>query len=248
MQKGSWGEWKEGSCNSDCLEKSKGARIRQRSCENRIQHQNQDWRTVNCKGLHYDVLLCKDKTFCKGKRRTTSEFATLKCSVFSEKLSELDSTSRGLQAIHEPEKPWIACAIFCELKDMTAYYAPRVELSDLGLDPYFPDGTWCHNEEDQDYFCRQHHCLPESFQFGKQFPKDYHNEDKDTEELKPHTTHRFKITDKLIKYLTLAPDGLPLLTSISPMFSLESNEDDKDYNEIPVLTSATESRYSNNYL
>jgi hypothetical protein len=28
-------------------------------------------------------------------------------------------------------------------------------LNDLGLDPYFPDGTWCHVEESQNYFCRQ---------------------------------------------------------------------------------------------
>lgn len=56
----------------------------------------------------------------------------------------------------------MGCAIFCRRKDSNSYYTPRVELNDLGVSPYFPDGTWCHTDKKgENYFCLQHHCLPE---------------------------------------------------------------------------------------
>lgn len=56
---------------------------------------------------------------------------------------------------------WMGCAVFCRRASGGGFYAPRVELNDAGKDPYFPDGTWCHNDGSQDYYCLQHHCLPE---------------------------------------------------------------------------------------
>jgi len=196
----------------------------------------------DCKGLYYDVILCKDEKLCKKKRRTIDEFTTLKCGLFSERLPKLDGTAKGLQAAHEADMPWMACAIFCRRKDITAYYAPRVELNDLGLDPYFPDGTWCHAEEGQDYFCRQHHCLPENFRFGKKLPKIYRYED-DNEELGPQNAqNRFGFVDRssVIKYLTSGPDDIPLLTSVSRGIASPFGEDewiDKDYIELPTSVS-----------
>ena len=73
----------------------------------------------------------------------------------------------GNQMIHDVEKPWIACTIFCRRKDMSIWYAPRQEMLDYNVDPYFPDGTWCHNEGGQNYYCRQHYCLPENHSFVK---------------------------------------------------------------------------------
>ena len=112
------------------------------------------------------LLMLKSATMknsAKKKRKSVTQFATNKCSLFSEKLPELDRRGSGLQAPHEVERPWTACAVFCRRKDTASYYTPRIELNDLGLDPYFPDGTWCHREKGQDYFCQQHHCLPENF-------------------------------------------------------------------------------------
>lgn len=230
-KRGSWSEWKEGSCSSGCLQRSRGARIRRRFCEDRGHRRE----ATSCKGPHYDVLLCKDDKLCGKKRRTISEFATLKCALFSEKLPELDGAAKGLQADHEADKPWMACAIFCRRRDIAAYYAPRVELNDLGLDPYLPDGTWCHVEEGRDYFCRRHHCLPENFLFEKKSPsKDYRYE----EELGPQNAgNRLGSVNRLVKYLTTGPDGLPLLTSVSRDVTSPSGEDewiDKDYIELPA--------------
>lgn len=141
----------------------------------------------------------------------------------------------GLQASHEPDQPWMACAIFCRRRDIAAYYSPRVELNDLGLDPYLPDGTWCHAEDGQDYYCRQHHCLPESFRFGKKLPKGSHPRE-DAEELGPQNAHN-NLPNRFIKYLTSGPTGLPLLTSVSRGIASPPDEDewiDKDYIELPV--------------
>lgn len=229
---GSWSEWKDGPCASGCLQKSEGARVRRRFCGDRGR------RAAVCKGPHYDVLLCKDERLCKKKRRTAGEFATLKCRIFGDRLAELDGTAKGLQATHEPDKPWMACAVFCRREDIAAYYAPRVELNDLGLDPYFPDGTWCHSEEGRDYFCRQHHCLPEDFQFGKRRSDRQREGSNDGEELGPQNArNRLGVADRFIKYLTLGPDGLPLLTSVSRGIASPPDEDewiDKDYIELPA--------------
>ncbi|XP_011860405.1 PREDICTED: A disintegrin and metalloproteinase with thrombospondin motifs 2 [Vollenhovia emeryi] len=224
--RGSWSEWKEGSCESGCLQRSKGARVRRRFCETRSRRTT----ARDCKGLYYDVVLCKDEKLCKRKRRTVEELATLKCALFAERLAALDGTAKGLQAAHEADRPWMACAIFCRRKDIAAYYAPRLELNDLGLDPYFPDGTWCHAEEGQRYFCRQHHCLPESFRFGKKLQRTHRYDEDEADQLGPQnapTSRRLGIA----KYLTSGPGGLPLLTSVSR--GEDDWVDDKDYVELP---------------
>jgi len=148
----------------------------------------------------------------------------------------LDGTAKGLQAAHEADEPWMACAIFCRRKDIAAYYAPRAELNDLGLDPYFPDGTWCHAEEGQDYFCRRHHCLPENFRFGKKLSRIYRYENGELGLQNAQT--RFGIVNRsvIIKFLTSGPGGVPLLTSISRDIASPFGEDewiDKDYIELP---------------
>ncbi|XP_051167206.1 A disintegrin and metalloproteinase with thrombospondin motifs adt-2-like isoform X2 [Leptopilina boulardi] len=135
-----WSNWREESCKSGCLQKSHGYRLRRRICENPLN---------TCQGYSFDVQLCNDVRLCKKKRKSIDEFATIKCGEFSKKLEILKR--EGIQALHEIERPWMACAIFCLRKDIKAYYTPRIELNDLGLDPYFPDGTWCHyNQENYD--------------------------------------------------------------------------------------------------
>jgi hypothetical protein len=73
----------------------------------------------------------------------------------------LDEMGQGMQAPHEANRLWMGCAIFCKRKGTNLFYTPRLELNDLGMDAYLPDGTWCHREDNQNYYCMQHHCLPE---------------------------------------------------------------------------------------
>nr|XP_034177349.1 A disintegrin and metalloproteinase with thrombospondin motifs adt-2 [Osmia lignaria] len=236
VQPGGWSEWRTGSCRSGCLSKSTGAQTRQRFCNNPTPMNT----VIGCEGTRYDVVLCKDDRLCKKNRKSIVEFATLKCAEFSERLPELDGKGGGLQAPHEPERPWMACAIFCRRKDIASYYTPRVELNDLGLDPYFPDGTWCHAEEGQNYFCRQHHCLPETFRFEKIMLQDSQQIDEDIE-FGPQNAHPggLGLDDQIIKYFSLGSDGLPLLTSLSHSIGFPPDEDewiDKDYVEFAKST------------
>lgn len=57
---------------------------------------------------------------------------------------------------------WMSCAIFCRRKDTGSYYTPRLDLNDMGVNAYFPDGTWCHSDSSGSYYCQQRHCLPEA--------------------------------------------------------------------------------------
>lgn len=67
----------------------------------------------------------------------------------------------GLQASYDNQKIWMSCAIYCKKRGTTSYYAPRIELNDLGINPYYPDGTFCHSDGVESYYCINAHCLPE---------------------------------------------------------------------------------------
>ncbi|XP_067208711.1 A disintegrin and metalloproteinase with thrombospondin motifs 7-like [Linepithema humile] len=153
-----WSEWKKDTCKSGCLPKSKGALVKRRFCKHETHI------TANCIGPYYDVVLCNDSLLCRQKRKTIVEFTTTKCTEFNRVIYELERKP-GWQAPHEVDKPWVACTIHCVREDYPTYYAPHLEMLDHGINPYFPDGTWCHKENDEDYYCRQHHCLPQSYSF-----------------------------------------------------------------------------------
>nr|XP_012220755.1 PREDICTED: A disintegrin and metalloproteinase with thrombospondin motifs 2-like [Linepithema humile] len=156
-----WSEWKKGTCQSSCLEESKGVRVRRRSCKHGIH------RTARCEGPYYDVVLCNDSMLCTENRWPIFKFITKKCLQFNNDLKlqfeiKLESGA-GLQVLYNVTEPWKACTIHCHIKDSPTPYAPRLELLSIDIDPYFPDGTWCHNKDGQNYYCRQHYCIPESY-------------------------------------------------------------------------------------
>ncbi|CAB3240453.1 unnamed protein product [Arctia plantaginis] len=152
-----WGPWRETSCRSGCTDRGRGFRERRRNCtaQNKV-----------CQGTGYDVVLCDDTKVCNKKSRVNAnEMASRKCAEYASLLPELDARGGGLQAPHDPTRMWMGCAVFCRRASGGGFYAPRVELNDARKDPYFPDGTWCHNDGEQDYYCLQHHCLPEASYF-----------------------------------------------------------------------------------
>ncbi|OXU25672.1 hypothetical protein TSAR_006047 [Trichomalopsis sarcophagae] len=219
-----WSDWREGVCESGCIRGSLGYQERRRICLGES----------SCPGSNVDVILCKDAHICdrgSRKRLDVLEFAGQRCLEFAEKLDEIDGVAGGLQAGHEELRPWMACAVFCKRSDIASYYTPRLELNDLGMDPYFPDGTWCHkDEEGVDYFCRRHHCLPENFRFGKGLTTD----EKEEEDLLGPMNARPKLRPEVVRYLSLDLNGKPLLGSFEPR---EEDEDawldTKDYVELP---------------
>lgn len=118
--------------------------------------------------------------------------------------------------------------------DTGAYYSPRFELNDLGADPYFPDGTWCHADETQNYYCLQHHCLPKNFEITKLNFWDSISEDlPGSWNARPNV---LPLDDKIIQYLSIDESGRPLLTHLdSNELPKESDEDweSKDYVDLP---------------
>ncbi|XP_012214601.1 A disintegrin and metalloproteinase with thrombospondin motifs adt-2-like isoform X2 [Linepithema humile] len=160
-----WSEWKEDSCKSSCLRKSKGVLVKRRSCEHRAH------RTANCIEPYYDMVICDDFLLCTDERWTIDEITTTKCRKFNKFAKDANLTGKlsvnlpGRQYPHDAKEPWKACTIYCRKKKSSDYYAPRQEMLNIGVDPYFPDGTLCHKKDGQDYYCRQHHCLPENYSF-----------------------------------------------------------------------------------
>ncbi|XP_058799877.1 A disintegrin and metalloproteinase with thrombospondin motifs adt-1 [Phymastichus coffea] len=157
-----WSEWREGGCESGCIRGSRGFVERRRSCLDGA---------AGCAGPSRVVALCADRGACEGRSRrrlSAREHAGLRCSELGARgLGAVDGGAGGLQAAHEPARPWLACALFCRHERVAAYFPPRTQLEALGLDPYFPDGTWCHRQDGRDYFCREHRCLPEDFGFNE---------------------------------------------------------------------------------
>ena len=153
-----WSEWEEDSCKSGCLEGSKGVKIRRRTCKRR------GLKAGNCRGPYYDVILCDHSKLCNSYK-TISAYASQKCSEFSKFLNLTDVLTRGFQHSHSLDDPSIACTIFCQPKEFYWFMELRKELIDYDVDPYFPDGTLCYREDNQNYYCRQHYCLPENHSF-----------------------------------------------------------------------------------
>lgn len=149
-KKPTWSPWRSGNCKSECIKHSKGTQTNFRTC---IYDRY-------CEGTSVEHDLCDDQKLCP-VRKTSIDHGTQKCREFSRRVNTVDGKGLGLQARFEPLKLWMPCAIFCKHKNSTSYFSPRVELHSVGIDPYFPDGTWCNREGNVNYFCLQHHCLPE---------------------------------------------------------------------------------------
>ncbi|KAJ8925540.1 hypothetical protein NQ315_009380 [Exocentrus adspersus] len=223
---GGWGPWKVGICNSGCIEKSVGYQKKHRFCNNPAPVNTDE----GCEGPSVEFGLCNDNKICKAKKEGVVDFASERCKEFSKLLPELDPQGAGLQAPHEEARVWMGCAIFCKRADSGSYYTPRVELNDLGVSPYFPDGTWCHRESGMNYYCIQHHCLPENFKFTKSEIGGYEFPFADNAYPSPNIPQDVK------DYFSLNSNGKPVKTTLNS--GKQPREEDweiNDYIEIPDM-------------
>ncbi|XP_052895522.1 A disintegrin and metalloproteinase with thrombospondin motifs adt-2-like [Anopheles moucheti] len=160
---GGWSEWMDEECVSGCLEQSMGYKRRTRHCDNPAPVNTDQ----GCEGVALDIAICDDGKLCNMNREPVQFYANRRCREFSQLLPRLDPEGRGIQGPYDSKRLWMSCAIYCKRADSDAYYAPRFDLNDLGVDSYFPDGTLCHQEKGTKYYCQQHHCLPENFKTSK---------------------------------------------------------------------------------
>ncbi|CAG9859468.1 unnamed protein product [Phyllotreta striolata] len=226
MRPGGWGAWQQEACNSGCIEKSLGFTTKRRRCDN-PPPLNSD---LGCEGSSVKFALCLDNKICKTKKVSAVDYASNKCLEFSKVLAELDPMGSGLQAPHEEDRLWMGCSIFCRRADSGTFYTPRIELNDLGISPYFPDGTWCHRSNNINYYCLQHHCLPENFEI----PRDSHQLGEDLQFLQNADPWYF-IPQDIKDYLSVDSNGKPIKTTFPENGASPRGEnwDDNDYIEIP---------------
>ncbi|XP_015365933.1 PREDICTED: A disintegrin and metalloproteinase with thrombospondin motifs 3-like [Diuraphis noxia] len=211
--KGGWSQWKVHECTSGCIHKSKGFRSRTRMCNNPKPINTNE----GCEGPRHEAVLCKDDKTCqKSKKITAAEYATNKCKELASILPSLDKEYSGLQAPHEDARPWMGCSVFCRRKDTGSFYTPRLDVSNLPVDPYFPDGTWCHSADNDNYYCLNHVCTSEndlkrsgksSVDSGGDFPMISQN---------ARPPGPYVVPEVLLRYLSVGADGTPLLTTITP--------------------------------
>ncbi|XP_038208289.1 A disintegrin and metalloproteinase with thrombospondin motifs adt-2-like isoform X1 [Zerene cesonia] len=231
-----WSAWSSGECRSGCTQRGRGALERRRSCPP----------AATCDGASYDVALCDDTKVCGKKTRVSAnDLAARKCTEYARMLPELDPRGGGLQAPHDPTRMWMGCAIFCRRAAGGGFYAPRVELNDAGLDPYFPDGTWCHHDGSTNYYCLQHHCLPENFKMTAQ----YHIWELPSEDVGGPFNARARAAPDdddalaaLRSYLSLDETGTPYARAAIPPQMPEEPEDNwevMDYVDIPSKNNST---------
>ena len=63
-----------------------------------------------------------------------------------------------LKFLFRPEK---SCTIYCKQVRTPEYTSPQLYLTESdGVDLFFPDGTLCHNDGNQNYYCLKHQCIP----------------------------------------------------------------------------------------
>ncbi|XP_063905245.1 A disintegrin and metalloproteinase with thrombospondin motifs adt-2-like [Zophobas morio] len=224
---GGWGPWKETKCSSGCIEKSRGFQTKKRECNNPRPVSTDS----GCQGSSIEFGICKDEKLCKNKRISVTDYASQKCQEFSKLLPELDPQGGGLQAPHEEGRVWMGCAIFCRRADSGGFYTPRMELNDLGVSPYFPDGTWCHREKNLNYYCLHHHCLPENFQFSKVDFLDTLEDFPFSQNAGPLSA----IPPAIKSYFSLSPDGKPLKTVLRPHETNSPKEEDWETDDYVII-------------
>ena len=73
----------------------------------------------------------------------------------------LSLKAEGKQMSHSNHRPQKACTIYCKQVRTPEYTSAELYVSESDDVPlYFPDGTLCHNDGQQNYYCLKHQCVP----------------------------------------------------------------------------------------
>ncbi len=163
---GNWSEWAFSTCQSGCLPNSLGYRTKRRSCQrSRLIHTLE-----GCRGPTTGMDFCSDDSICP-TRKAMDKYASEQCAIFSSYVSGIDSNGIGVQVQYSQTRLWQSCAIYCKRSDTGQWYTPRLELNDLPISPYFPDGTFCHQDGDTKFYCQKNTCLERDSRVAKQSDK-----------------------------------------------------------------------------
>ncbi|GFX62562.1 a disintegrin and metalloproteinase with thrombospondin motifs adt-1 [Trichonephila clavipes] len=150
--KGGWSDWDKGKCKSGCVKKSRAVIADKRYCNNPKPKNTEKY----CEGDNLRIHFCDDSKLCK-KYVEPVDYAKQRCEFFSKYVPDI--TPVGVQVKYNEKRQWQSCAVYCKMKTGT-WYTPRQEFNDRGIDTFFPEGTWCHNDGRTDYFCQNRLCQP----------------------------------------------------------------------------------------
>ena len=156
-----WSSWSRfGQCISGCIESSVGVEKRTRTC---IYPDQAPAATVGgCFGRGIEVRACGNHKNCGGLT-TADSYASAQCQTYKDKNTRLGLSllAEGKQQPHIDSKPEHACTIFCKQVRSSEWFSPQPYFTEAdGINLYFPDGTKCHNDGRQNYYCLKHQCIP----------------------------------------------------------------------------------------
>merc|ERR1711970_1601088 len=124
--------------------------------------------------------------------------------IFSSYVSSISKSGEGVQVQHSDDRLWQACAIYCKRSDTGGWYTPRLELNDLPISPYFPDGTFCHDDGSTKYYCQKHMCLEKDSRVARNDSPDLNLP------MNAAAEGEDEIPELLGKYFSLDPDKKPI--------------------------------------
>ncbi|CAL4062803.1 unnamed protein product, partial [Meganyctiphanes norvegica] len=156
--RGGMSVWTPEPCQSACVNDGTGWQYSRRQC-NSPQPQNSD---SGCMSGQLKVNLCPDQKVCGiTPRRTVSQLVSDLCrEVASHRAGIL---AEGSQLSYDSAAAWKSCALYCRKKDSNSLWTPRYEFQDLPHIPtHLPDGTPCHEHNDEIYVCLNHICVPKA--------------------------------------------------------------------------------------
>jgi len=222
-----WSAWSYSSCQSGCIIRSKGYITKSRTCQKNTPVSVES----NCVGNSLEVQLC-DNPKCQGYT-VPAQYAHAQCRKYrkASKRLKLDIKGQGMQPKHVKDRVDLACTVHCRKVKNNEWYAPMLELNDLAdLSSYFPDGTWCHNDGDTDYFCRKNKCVSSNRGARAEKVPDLgvsNNARPDGE---------YFIPKEVEKYFTLNAEGNPVSFNTQPKDNNEAREEEwkvVDYINLP---------------
>lgn len=135
----------ESKCESACLTGGRGVEVKKKFGSK--------------SNINVDKKICDDGQICKSRRSVIS-YGTSKCQEYSRLVDVIDPNGYGLQGTLEKNDNSMACSIYCKRTNSSFYFSPKIHLNELGLNPYYPDGTLCHSEGKVRYYCINARCLP----------------------------------------------------------------------------------------
>ena len=148
-----WSEWSTSACQSGCIVRSKGYKVKTRTCN------KQTPVTIDstCPGQSKDALVGCSASCPTTK--TSQDYTEEMCTKFiaAEPSLKTKINPYGEQTRHSTDRPELACQVHCQKREGSQMYAPVAELQEReDVSVYYPEGTFCHQEGSVEYYCRSH--------------------------------------------------------------------------------------------